>query len=301
MNIHNSVFDKSQIEKAAAKVKNPPQVSIGMPVYNSEPFIREALDSLLAQTFTDFELIISDNASTDSTEAICLKYAERDTRIKYIRQTKNIGPVPNFKFVLDEAVGEYFMWAAADDVRSGTFLEINSKFLINNNDYVASTSPTRFKDGNFNPIAMGDFALEDDDSNLRVFNFFKNWHANARFYSLIRRDVLLANPFMHLDFVAIDWLWVIYLASKGKIAKINQGYVILGSSGESNTKNIFKNYNKNFISFIIPFWKFMRLTHHHFLKNIPFSLSMYLFCYFFYLNFLALILNIRWFILRKRT
>ncbi len=86
-----------------------------MPVYNGEPFIRVALDSLLAQTFTDFELIISDNASTDETEAICREYATKDLRIHYIRQPENRGALANFKFVLDQAQGEYFMWAAADD------------------------------------------------------------------------------------------------------------------------------------------------------------------------------------------
>lgn len=95
--------------------RSRPVVSIGMPVYNGERFIREALDSLLAQTFTDFELIISDNASTDATESICRNYAERDSRIRYIQQRENFGALPNFQFVLNEARGEYFMWAACDD------------------------------------------------------------------------------------------------------------------------------------------------------------------------------------------
>ncbi len=98
------------------KTAKAPQVSIGMPVYNGAKFINEALDSLLVQTFTDFELIISDNASTDETEAICRKYAAKDERIRYVRQVENFGGRANFQFLLDEAVGEYFMWAAADDV-----------------------------------------------------------------------------------------------------------------------------------------------------------------------------------------
>ncbi|MEI7993365.1 MAG: glycosyltransferase family 2 protein [Methylococcaceae bacterium] len=96
-------------------IKQNPQVSIGMPIYNGEKFIREALDSLLAQTFTNFELIISDNASTDCTEAICREYANQDNRVRYVRQSVNLGPVTNFEFVLNEAIGEYFMWAATDD------------------------------------------------------------------------------------------------------------------------------------------------------------------------------------------
>ncbi len=101
-----------------------PRVSIGMPVYNGGLFIREALDSLLAQTFTDFELIISDNASTDGTESICREYADKDARIRYVRQAQNLGAAANFKFVLDESVGEYFMWAAADDVWLPTFVRV---------------------------------------------------------------------------------------------------------------------------------------------------------------------------------
>ncbi len=93
----------------------PPVVSIGMPVYNGEKYIREALDTLLSQSHTDFELIISDNASTDGTGSICQQYAMQDSRIRYVRQSVNLGALANFTFVLDKAQGERFMWAAADD------------------------------------------------------------------------------------------------------------------------------------------------------------------------------------------
>lgn len=90
-------------------------VSIGFPVYNGQEYIREAIDSLLAQTESNFELIISDNASTDATEQICREYAAKDQRVIYRRQQENIGAMPNFKFVLNQAGGKYFMWAAHDD------------------------------------------------------------------------------------------------------------------------------------------------------------------------------------------
>lgn len=109
---------------ASVAEKKIPHVSIGMPVHNGEKYIREALDSLLSQTFTNFELIISDNASTDGTEAICHEYAVKDTRIRYIRQATNLAATANFKFVLDGAVGEYFMWAAADDVWDKNWIEM---------------------------------------------------------------------------------------------------------------------------------------------------------------------------------
>jgi glycosyltransferase involved in cell wall biosynthesis len=103
--------------------KSPATISIGMPVYNGEKYIREALDTLLGQSFTDFELIISDNASSDSTESICREYAENDTRISYVRQQSNIGAAANFLYVINQAVGIYFMWAACDDRWSSDWLE----------------------------------------------------------------------------------------------------------------------------------------------------------------------------------
>ncbi len=97
-------------------------VSIGMPVFNGEKYIRDALETLLSQSYRDFELIISDNASTDETAVICQQYAARDSRIRYIRQPQNIGVHANFGFVLEQARGKYFMWAAADDKWDATWI-----------------------------------------------------------------------------------------------------------------------------------------------------------------------------------
>lgn len=98
-------------------------ISVGVPVYNGAAYIQKALDSLLSQTYTDFELIISDNASTDATESICRGYAEQDVRIKYYRQSENLGAVANFQYVLNKACGKYFMWAACDDIWSNDWIE----------------------------------------------------------------------------------------------------------------------------------------------------------------------------------
>ncbi len=103
--------------------KSAATISIGMPVYNGEKYIREALDTILGQTFTDFELIISDNCSSDSTESICREYAKKDARISYVRQQSNIGAAANFLYVINQAVGNYFMWAACDDRWSADWLE----------------------------------------------------------------------------------------------------------------------------------------------------------------------------------
>lgn len=93
-----------------------PRLSIGLPVYNGENFLAESLEALLGQSYEDFELIISDNASTDSTPEICHHYGKRDSRIRYIRQPYNIGLNPNHNFVIKQARGELFKMASHDDL-----------------------------------------------------------------------------------------------------------------------------------------------------------------------------------------
>lgn len=99
-----------------------PKLSVGLPVYNGEHYLRQALDSLVGQDFQDFELIISDNASTDGTAEICREYAARDKKIRYLRSDTNRGVTWNFRNVLDVAQGEYFKWAAHDDECHPTML-----------------------------------------------------------------------------------------------------------------------------------------------------------------------------------
>jgi len=103
--------------------ESPPRVSIGVPVYNGETYLPQALDSLLAQTYPDFEIVISDNASTDATENICRDYANRDKRIRYYREAVNRGLSWNFNRVFELSRGEYFKWAAADDICVPGFVE----------------------------------------------------------------------------------------------------------------------------------------------------------------------------------
>jgi glycosyltransferase involved in cell wall biosynthesis len=100
-----------------------PRLSIGLPVYNGENYLAESLDALLGQTYEDFELIISDNASTDDTVAIIRRYEKQDSRIRHIRQRRNIGCAPNHNFVVGQARGELFKWASHDDLYARDLLK----------------------------------------------------------------------------------------------------------------------------------------------------------------------------------
>jgi glycosyltransferase involved in cell wall biosynthesis len=91
-------------------------VSIGLPVYNGERYLAQALDSLLSQSHENLEILIADNASTDASEAICRDFAARDPRIAYHRHPRNLGAAANYNFVFRRARGAYFRWAAHDDI-----------------------------------------------------------------------------------------------------------------------------------------------------------------------------------------
>ena len=99
-----------------------PEVSVGLPVYNGERYLANALERLLGQEFGDFELIISDNASTDGTEEICRVFAGKDRRIRYFRNEKNIGLAANHNRTFELSKGTYFKWAAHDDDFPSTML-----------------------------------------------------------------------------------------------------------------------------------------------------------------------------------
>lgn len=127
-----------------------PRVSVGIPVYNEAKFIRDALDALVAQDFEDFEIIISDNASTDATEEICREYAARDPRVRYYRNAEGVGAIANFNRVFELSRGEYFMWASGHDRWSRGYLSAAVR-IMDEDPTVVLCSPRKSKldpDGN---------------------------------------------------------------------------------------------------------------------------------------------------------
>jgi glycosyltransferase involved in cell wall biosynthesis len=137
-----------------------PRVTIGVPVYNGERFIRATVDSLLAQSYGDFELIISDNASTDGTEAICREYQGKDSRVRYIRNPRNLGPAANYNVPLDAARGELFKWNAADDVCGADFLKVCIEALDCNPDAVLAYPRTKIIDADGAFVRDYDYELD---------------------------------------------------------------------------------------------------------------------------------------------
>ena len=123
-----------------------PKLSIGIPVFNGEEFLPELLDSLLAQTFRDFEILICDNASSDRTPQICCEYERRDSRIRYTRNERNVGAIANFNRVFALSTAPLFKWAAHDDLYHEAYLDACIRLLEENPDTILAHTGTAFID-----------------------------------------------------------------------------------------------------------------------------------------------------------
>jgi glycosyltransferase involved in cell wall biosynthesis len=140
-------------------MSSPPRLSVGLPVYNGEKYLAEAIEALLGQSYPEFELIISDNASTDGTADICRHYESADPRVRYFRQPRNIGLAPNHNFVADQASGEFFKWAASDDLYERNLLERSIAALDEHPHAVLAHSWTAYIDDRANVTQAFEYPL----------------------------------------------------------------------------------------------------------------------------------------------
>jgi glycosyltransferase involved in cell wall biosynthesis len=181
-----------------------PRLSIGLPVYNGENYLSEALDALLGQSYADFELIISDNASTDRTEEICQDYALRDERVRYIRQSHNVGCAPNHNVVFHVARGELFKWASDDDLYGRELLRRCIEVLDEHPEVVLSHSWTAMIDTHGTITRKVGYPLTTDspDAAERFRSLLFDVGGDDD-YGVIRSDVLrrtaLYNSYYHAD------------------------------------------------------------------------------------------------------
>lgn len=166
-----------------------PWVTIGVPVYNGEAHLAETLESLLAQTYERFEVVICDNASTDGTPEIARRYAAHDGRVRYERNPVNIGLLPNFLRVLALSSSDYFMWTAADDVRPPRALAALLAALQAQPDAPMAYGPVQLRfDGAVRKEITNEMHLAGLSVGRRVRRFTESMQHNAMFYGLYRRS-----------------------------------------------------------------------------------------------------------------
>ncbi len=201
-----------------------PQISLGMPVYNGAQYLEATLDSLLAQTFRDFELIISDNASTDESARICAEYAARDSRIRFYRNATNMGASWNFNRVYSLAQAPYFKQAAHDDLCEPTFLQRCFDVLESDPSVVMAYPRTILIDGAGNEIARfsGTLDLRENLPHQRFQHFhhvFGEWSICHPIFGIMR-VAQVRNREILPRFIASDMVLLAELALRGKIVEV---------------------------------------------------------------------------------
>ena len=256
-----------------------PKVTIGLPVYNGELSLSQSIDSVLKQSFTDFELIISDNASTDSTIKICEKYLNKDSRITLVKQNKNIGPLWNFYSVLEKARGDYFVWLADDDYWHPDFLLENVSVLDNHKNVVCSIGKINpfdklpkngIKEESVKyPKLAENYVMNRRDQMIsvtfpvfgshskKIRQFLKNTGSNSRFYGLYRKEIL-QKCFIKSDFVAVVNAIFLNLLKYGDLYEVDKILLYRFNQGSSTTGIINQSrlYNKIPLGTIFPYISF---------------------------------------------
>jgi len=218
--------------------RSKPRVSIGLPVRNGARYLGEALDSLLRQSYTDFELIISDNASTDQTEAICRDYVVKDPRVRYYRSSRDLGLANNYNCLFMRARGEYFKWAAADDVHEPDYLARCLDVLEHDPAVVLAYAKARFIDENGGPLDKTDpgFDLRSDiaPERFRYVIYATSW-VNAIF-GLIRTKAL-ANTRLLPNYPGGDYALLGELAIAGKFVEVPDTLFLRRLHPEASSQN----------------------------------------------------------------
>jgi glycosyltransferase involved in cell wall biosynthesis len=197
----------------------PPRVSLGLPVYNGEKYVATAIESILAQDFEDFELVITDNASTDGTEEICRTFAASDERIRYHRNERNLGACANFNRCLELSSGEFFKWCACDDYLSPNFVGACVRTLDTNTKAVLAYATTQSVDQDGNPIPLvGKTMGEKTDLHpaRRYRDILCNKGTCFEIFGLFRSEALKRSS-LHRPYYGSDFALIAEIALLGQL------------------------------------------------------------------------------------
>lgn len=202
----------------------PPLVSIGLPVYNGEKYLSEAIDSILGQTYRNLELIICDNASTDRTEEICRAYAARDPRVRYYRNERNLGAAPNYNLCFARARGKYFKWSAHDDRITPDFVaKAVAKLESNANAVLCCLGYAEVGPGEAVERTFAAFRprIEHPRPSERFAEMIITPHGCEDFFGVFRREVL-AGSGLHGNYISSDRVLLAEMALRGPFTQVTE-------------------------------------------------------------------------------
>ncbi len=199
-------------------------VTVGIPTFNRAAKLRRAAESVLGQTHTDLELVISDNASSDGTEALCRELCAADARVRYLRSPDNRGPTANFNLLYGAARGEFAMMLSDDDWLEAGYVEHCLAALLADPRRSVACGRARYLDGE-RVVRQGALMnLDSDDPARRVLDYLESVDENGLFYGVSRLEVLrAATPLRNV--LGNDWLLVASLLVQGAAATIETTWI----------------------------------------------------------------------------
>lgn len=210
---------------ALNRQRNKPRVSIGMPLYNREKYVGAAIDAHLKQTYEDFELIIADNASTDRSPEICRAYAAADPRVKYHRNSKNLGATGNYRRCFELSTGEYFRWTPSDDFVSPNLLQRAVEVLDTDPSIMVAYGRTILVDALGTPLSDFDERLHlmDDRPSQRWKGVQRNLRMGNLHYGLTRAAKLHRTGLLR-NYSGGDFPLIAEMSLYGKFYEISDAF-----------------------------------------------------------------------------
>ncbi len=221
-------------------------VTIGMPVYNRPIELERALRALLGQTHTNIEIVISNNSSSDGrVDEVVKKISRGDSRIKYFFQTRALPVIDNFKFVLENASGDYFMWLADDDWVDAGYIEACLLFLNANTDYSIACGQCAYHTIAGELIEKLNMpSLEAELPSERIIEYYRNVKLNGYFYGIRKTPLARKIPLQNL--LAFDWLYLAAFIYDGKVKVLDNVMLHITAGGISNnTAELNRNLGAN--------------------------------------------------------
>lgn len=231
-------------------------ISIGLGIYNEEKKITKMLDSIIQQTHTKFELLISDDCSMDKTYEICLSYSKKDHRIKLFSQKRNLGVAKNLAFLVENSKYDFFLYLAGDDFLSQDYIKNNLGLLIENSNCSFAASAHIWEDQKIEYKI--DFSLKGSLFE-KLNNFLKNpFNATSMNYAIYRTDVMRKCPELSKKFLGHDWKIMCNGLKNGDFLRSTEGLITLGRGGISSAPEFMKREQNSLIEIFCPLYEFSK-------------------------------------------
>lgn len=237
------------------KTKSNEKISIGLGIYNEEKFVSRMIESILSQTHENFELIISDDCSTDNTNQICKNYEKVDQRISLYTQDKNLGVVKNLQFLLNKSKYDFFIYLAGDDIISENYLEENLQNLLNNSEASCSAGCHIWED---HDLQKDKVCFELNGSLYQRLNYFlsNSFNATAMNYALYRTEIMKKCPDLKSKFLGHDWKIMTNALKFGNFIRARNTLITLGRGGISSAPEFMKSEENKTIEKFLPLFEF---------------------------------------------